>query len=88
MQMGSSGDDLKGQVPRLWSCPTATATESYIQDTTDLLETSLESPPEHYRGGTGGGVLLRLRVWRERHWAERSSDWYRVIRKLPPVTGG
>ncbi len=39
-------------------------TESYIPDTNCTLETSLESPPEHYPGGTGGGVLLSLRVWR------------------------
>jgi hypothetical protein len=30
---GSSVDDSKGQVPRLWNLPTATATESYIRDT-------------------------------------------------------
>ncbi len=33
-----------------------------------LLETPLESPPSHYRGGgTGGGVLLSPRVWRGCH---------------------
>ncbi len=32
-------------MPRLWSCPTATATESYIQDTQVPLETALASPP-------------------------------------------
>jgi hypothetical protein len=49
-------DDMAKKVPRLWNYlpVVVTVTESYIQDTTDLLETSLESPPEHYQGGTGG----------------------------------
>ncbi len=32
------------------------------------LETCLESSPAHYRGGTGGGVLPSLCVWRGCHW--------------------
>ncbi len=35
--------DSKGQVPSLWSCPTATATESYIQDTLVRWRTALAS---------------------------------------------
>ena len=35
------------KVPTLWNYLPVVATVSYIQDTTDLLETSLESPPEH-----------------------------------------
>ncbi len=38
-------DDVMGKEPRLWSCPPAAATESYIRDTTGLLEPSLASPP-------------------------------------------
>ena len=63
--MYSSRDDCNDvirKVPRLWNYPPVVATESYIQDTMDLLETSLESPLEHYLGGTGGGVLLSLKV--------------------------
>jgi hypothetical protein len=45
-------DDLMGKEPRLWSYPPAAATESYIQDTTGLLEPSLASflggPEEKY----------------------------------------
>jgi hypothetical protein len=37
-------DDVTGKEPRLWNCPPAAATESYIQDTTGLLETPLASP--------------------------------------------
>jgi hypothetical protein len=43
-----------GKEPRLWSCPPAAAMESYIRDTTGLLEASLavdmglvESPFQH-----------------------------------------
>ena len=39
------------KVPRLWNYLPVVAMESYLRDTTDLLETSLESPTEHYRGG-------------------------------------
>jgi hypothetical protein len=35
--------DSKGQVPRLWSCPTATATKSYIRDTRVRWKTALAS---------------------------------------------
>jgi hypothetical protein len=38
-------NDVMGKEPRLWSCPPAAATESYIRDTTSLLEPSLASPP-------------------------------------------
>jgi hypothetical protein len=38
-------DDVVGKKPRLWTCPPAVATESHNQDTMDLLEPSLASPP-------------------------------------------
>ncbi len=58
-------------------------TESYILDTTDTLETSLESPPEHYWEGTGGRVLPSLRVWRG-HQTVGTRDWYLVLDSNPP----
>jgi hypothetical protein len=58
-------------------------TESYIQDTMDKLETSLESPQEHNQGGTGGGVLPSLRVWRGRHLVG-TRDWYLVFDSNTP----
>jgi hypothetical protein len=37
-------DDVMRKEPRLWSCPLAAATESYIRDTMGLLESPLASP--------------------------------------------
>jgi hypothetical protein len=56
-------NDVTGKEPRLWSCPPAAATESYIQDTMGLLEPSLASPS----GGSRGEVLLSPRVWKGCH---------------------
>ena len=51
-------DDLKGIVPRLWNCPPAAATESYIRDTKDSLETSLAAEEKYYWVlGYGGDVI-------------------------------
>ena len=75
------------KVPRLWNYLPVVCTESYIWDTTDSLEISLESPPEHYQGGTGGGVLLILRVWRGRHWVS-TRDWNLMLDSNSSVTGG
>jgi hypothetical protein len=61
--------------------------ESYIRDTTDLLETSLESPPEHYRGGTGEGVLPSLMVWRGRQGVS-TRDRNLMLDSTSPLTGG
>jgi hypothetical protein len=47
-QKDACDEDLKGQVPRLWNCPPAAATESYIQDTKDSLETSLAAEEKYY----------------------------------------
>ncbi len=46
--------DLKGQVPRLWSCPTATATESYIQDTRVRWKLLKQAPQGVQSGSTTG----------------------------------
>ena len=55
---GACNEDLKEQVPRLWNCPPAAATESYIQDTTDSLETSLVAEEKYYWVlGYGGDVI-------------------------------
>ncbi len=73
--MKLDGDEFLG-------CGTASlaaATEFLHPRYYSLVGNSSSKPP----GGSGGVVLLRLRVWRERHRAERSSDWYRVIRTLP-----
>jgi hypothetical protein len=61
--------------------------ESYIQDTMDSLETSLESLPEHYRGGTGEGVLPSLRVWRGRQGVS-TRDRNLMLDSNSPLTGG
>jgi hypothetical protein len=44
-------DDVAKKVPRLWNYLPVVAIESYIQDTTDLLENSLESLLENTTGG-------------------------------------
>ncbi len=47
-------EDLKGQAPRWWNCPSAAATESYIQDTRTPSETPLASPPGVQKDSTTG----------------------------------
>ncbi len=58
-------EDLTGQVPWLWNCPSATATESYIQDTQAHWKPLLQAP---WGGGSRGVVLRGPRVWRGHHW--------------------
>jgi hypothetical protein len=63
-------NDVMGKELRLWSCPPAAVTESYIQDTTGVLELPTSSyhgilyprckPP----GGSRGELLLSPRVWK------------------------
>ena len=55
----------------------------YIQDTTASLETSLASP----QGGSGGGVLLRPRLWRGLHRVS-TRDWNLMLNSNSSLTGG
>ncbi len=66
---------------RLWDCPTVAATESYIQDTTASLETSLASPPgdpeeEYYRDLGYGGDIIEV----------NTRDWYLMSNSNSPLT--
>jgi hypothetical protein len=70
-------------VPRLWNCPPAAATESYIRDTTASLKTSLASPSgdpeeEYYRDLGYGGDIIEV----------NTRDWYLMSNSYSPLTGG
>ncbi len=84
MQASSSSDNLEGQVPRLWICPTATATESYNQDTQVSWKPLLQAP----LGGFRGVVLLGSRVWRGRHWGGELVLVSACLTVSPTITGG
>jgi hypothetical protein len=84
MQASSSSDNLEGQVPRLWSCPTSTAAESYNQDTRVHWKHLLQAP----LGGSRGVVLLGSRVWRGRHWGGELLLVSTCLTVFPPITRG
>jgi hypothetical protein len=58
-------EDLMGQAPRLWNCLPAAATESYIRDTTDSLETPLHerSSTTESQGMEGTSSSVYTRDW-------------------------
>ena len=58
-------EDLMGQAPRLWNCLPAAATESYIRDTTDSLETSQQerSSTTESQGMEGTSSSVYTRDW-------------------------
>jgi hypothetical protein len=71
------------KVPRLWDCPPAAATDSYIRNTTASLETSLASPPgdpkeEYYRDLGYGGDIIEV----------NTRDWYIMSSSNSLLTGG
>ena len=55
----------------------------YIRDTTASLEIPLASP----QGRSGGGVLLRPRVWRGRHRVS-TRDWNLMLNSSSSLIGG
>ncbi len=74
---------MTGKEPRLWSCPPAAATESYIWDTIGLLEPPLASPP----GGPEEKYYWALGYGRDVN-GMGTRDWYLMHYSGPSVTGG
>ena len=61
-------DDVVRKDPRFVELPTKSSHGALHPRYYGLVRNFSRSPPEHYQGGTRGGVLLSLRVWRGRHW--------------------
>ena len=80
---GSSVDDLKGQVPRLWNCPTATATES-----SSVIHESVGNPSSKLPRGIRRGSTTGLQGMERMSLGGELVLVSACLTVTPPITGG